>query len=267
MQINTFSGRTVARRQWMAVALCVLAAGCAGRMPVAGPTPAGGVPRFSEAPLGSLMQQGWHPWFLSRFAKRTDYHVVESEIGNVVEARAVSSSSGMLTDIDVDPRLSPMLSWTWKATALMPGADLSVSSADDSPTRLIVAFDGDRRKFDFEDRAMASMVRLVSGRDMPYATLMYVWDNKLPVETILEHPQSSRLKAIVVESGPARVGQWLSFSRNIEADFERVFGEKPVRIESIGVMTDSNQTASSITSFYGDIAFRPASTVHASRQQ
>jgi hypothetical protein len=219
--------------------------------------------RFSSTMPDAAAPVGWHPWVLSRFSKRTDYRIVQVEHGNVLQATAHSSSSGLLYDVNIDPAERPILTWSWKATALMPEADTSHLATDDSPTRVIVAFDGDRSKFDVEERAMASMVKLIGGRDMPYATLMYVWDPKLPVETVFEHPRSSRLRAIVVESGPARVGQWIAFRRDVAADFRRAFGEEPQRIESVGVMTDSNQTGSNVTSYYGDIVFHTPSSLAA----
>jgi hypothetical protein len=92
---------------------------------------------------------------------------------------------------------------------------------------------------------------------MPFATLMYVWDPRLPVGTFLENAHSGRAMMIVVESGEDHVGQWLSFSRNLVEDYRRAFGEMPGPIVSVGVMTDSNATHSRITARYGDIALSP----------
>ncbi|MBI3714424.1 MAG: DUF3047 domain-containing protein [Betaproteobacteria bacterium] len=233
----------------------LMLAGCASRIVVTEEQRAVTVPRFSDAPLGPPMIQGWNPWVLSRFSKPTQYRVVDSDAGRVLEAHAASSSSGLLLDVNVNPREKPLLSWTWKATELMADADTTIQGSDDSPNRIAVAFEGDRGKFDVEDRAMASMVRLVSGREMPYATVIYVWDNKLPVDSLFEHPRSSRVRVIVAESGPARVGKWLRFTRNIEEDYRRAFGEEPGRVESVGVLTDSNSTGHNIISYYGDIEF------------
>ena len=58
---------------------------------------------------------------------------------------------------------------------------------------------------------------------------------------------------LVVESGPERLGQWISFQRNVKQDYERLFGEPAGSIIFIGVMTDSNATGSHINAFYGDI--------------
>jgi hypothetical protein len=141
---------------------------------------------------------------------------------------------------------------------LLPNADLNRKGSDDSPVRVIVSFDGDLQKLDVEDRAMAGMVKMVSGRDMPYATLMYVWDNKMPVGTFLESPHSTRAKLIVVASGPSQLGKWVPYSRNLVADFRKAFGEAPGKIITVGVMTDTNATEADALAYYGDIVISAA---------
>ncbi len=234
---------------------CLLLTACATRVeiPEAQRTP--GVPLFSQTTLGPAVRPGWTPWIMSRFSARTQYQVVDSDVGRVLKADASASSTGLIWDVNINPAATPLMSWTWKASNLIPDADTSLPGNDDSPARVAVAFDGDRSKFDLEERAMASLVRVISGREMPYATLIYVWDNKLPVDSVFEHPRSSRVRVIVVESGPKRVGQWIKFNRDVEADYRRAFGEAPGRIESVGVLTDTNSTGHKVTSYYGDIEF------------
>jgi hypothetical protein len=171
----------------------------------------------------------------------------------VLRAQAQTAASGLLQEIEIDPLVSRHLKWHWSVPQLLPEADLSKKGSDDSPVRMIVSFDGDLAKLDVEDRAMAGMVKMVSGREMPYATLMYVWDNKLPIGTFLDSPHSSRVKLIVVESGSGRLGKWVSYSRNLVADFKRAFGEMPEKIITVGVMTDTNATEKDATAYYGDI--------------
>lgn len=211
------------------------------------------VAQFSTAALGEPHPLTWQPWILSRLNRRTDYRVVDLDARRVLEARSEKAASGILQEVDMNPGATPYLKWEWRVSQLLEGADLTRRGTDDSPVRLFVSFDGDIEKLDVEDRAMAGMVKLFSGRSMPYATLMYVWDNKLPVDTFLDNAHSGRAKMVVVESGPARVGSWTSYSRNLVADYQKAFGEAPGRIISVGVMTDSNRTEIDVTSYYGDI--------------
>jgi Protein of unknown function (DUF3047) len=216
------------------------------------------VSSFASPTAANGLPGGWQDWIMSRLLKKTEYKVINENGTHVLEARSESAASGLLQEVLIDPNVQRHISWRWKAPQLIPTADNTRRNADDSPVRIVIAFDGDKKKFDFEDRAMADMVKLFSGREMPYATIMYIWENKLPVGTVLENAHSSRAKMIVAESGPKRVGQWLTMTRDVLEDYRQAYGEEPGKIISVGVMTDTNTTGSKVTAYYGDIMFSEA---------
>jgi hypothetical protein len=49
------------------------------------------------------------------------------------------------------------------------------------------------------------------------------------------------------------LNQWLSYERNIRADYEKAFGEPPGALIGIGLMTDSDNTQSNAQAWYGPI--------------
>ena len=104
---------------------------------------------------------------------------------------------------------------------------------------------------------MADRLKALTGQSMPYATLMYIWENKAIPHAVIESPHTSRVKMIVAESGSTRSGEWVAYERNIARDFEKAFGEKPGRIRSLGIMTDTDNTGESAVAYYGDIRFTP----------
>jgi hypothetical protein len=225
-----------------------------------GAAPENRVASFASPPASNGLPSGWQDWIMSRLLKKTEYKVVTDNGAQVLEARSESAASGLLQEVSIDPIVQRHISWRWKVPQLIATADNTRRNADDSPVRIVIAFDGDKKKFDFEDRAMADMVKLFSGREMPYATLMYIWENKLPVGTVLENAHSSRAKMIVAESGAKRVGQWLTMTRDVLEDYRQAYGEEPGKIISVGVMTDTNTTGSKVTAYYGDIMFSEALT-------
>ncbi|MBP8120381.1 MAG: DUF3047 domain-containing protein [Burkholderiales bacterium] len=248
------------RRAWK-VALCgaiLLHAGCA-QMVTPWPEAAGAagpyasVQPFSLTSAGETAPVGWEPWILSRFLARTQYQIVEHDGERVLAASANVSASGLLQPLAVSVADYPYLSWRWKVPELIADADNASRIGDDSPVRVIIAFDGDRSKLDFEDQSLAETVKLFSGREMPYATIQYIWENRLPPETVLDNARTSRSKMLVVESGPQQLGKWLYFKRNVKADYERLFGESPGPVIFVGIMTDSNATQSRALAYYGDI--------------
>jgi hypothetical protein len=93
------------------------------------------------------------------------------------------------------------------------------------------------------------------GQEMPYATLMYIWENHLAEGAIIEHHHTSRIKMIVAGSGRQAVGDWKEQRVNLLADYRRAFGEDPPRVKAVGVLTDSDNTGARAEAFYGDIRF------------
>ena len=72
----------------------------------------------------------------------------------------------------------------------------------------------------------------------------------------LPSPQIDRIRMVVVESGKRRLGQWLTYRRNVLEDYRRAFGEDPGDIVAVGVLTDSDNTRQSARALYGDITLR-----------
>ena len=43
---------------------------------------------------------------------------------------------------------------------------------------MILTFSGDKSKWDFSDRLFATQLKMLSGHELPYATLIYIWENR-----------------------------------------------------------------------------------------
>jgi hypothetical protein len=214
------------------------------------------VSRFSVNPAGDSLPNGWQPWGVNRFKRPTEYRLVNDEGRTVVRARASSSASGLVHPLELDPAAYPLLQWRWKVDELIASADNTQKHTEDSPVRMVVSFDGDMDKLDFGDRMFFDQIRAFTGQQLPYATLMYIWENRLPRGTVIPNRHTARIKMIVAESGRDRLGSWQEETRNVYADFERAFGEKPGRITAIGIMTDTDNTGENTHAYYGDIAFK-----------
>jgi hypothetical protein len=99
------------------------------------------------------------------------------------------------------------------------------------------------------------LMHTVSGEKPPFATLMYVWDNQAAPESLVINNRSDRIRKIVLESGPAHLGQWRHYRRDIRADFRLAFGEDPGPLIGVAVMTDSDNTQTRAEAWYGEIRF------------
>lgn len=214
------------------------------------------VARFSRMREGASLPADWLGWGLRSGKRPTQYRLVPGPAGTVLEAYADAAASGFYRRVRVDPLRQPMLEWSWRIEGMIAGADLRVGAREDSMARLVVSFHGDPKKLDFEDRAKLRLARVFAGEPLPYAMLIYVWSNQIPVETALPSPQIDRIRMVVVESGPGHVGQWRKYRRNIVEDYRRAFGEDPGDIVAVGMLTDSDNTRQVARSYYGDITLR-----------
>ena len=68
-----------------------------------------------------------------------------------------------------------------------------------------------------------------------------------------ERAEALGIRQIVVESGPARLGRWVDFERDVQADFRLAFGRAPGALNSVGLLTDSNNTRTTAHAWYGPI--------------
>ncbi len=216
------------------------------------------VTRFSSGEPGETLPPGWRAWTVGKYKKATEYSLVKEDGRTVVQASANASASGLSQDVRVDTKDFPLLRWRWKVPELIAGADNTRRNSEDSPVRMIVTFQGDTSKWSFEDRLFASQMKMLTGYEMPYATLMYIWENRAPVSTIITNQHTTRVKMIVAESGNDRLGEWREEVRNVYEDYKHAFGEEPSMTRSVGIMTDTDNTGEKVHAYYGDISFQRA---------
>ena len=211
---------------------------------------------FSHLPRGAVPEP-WTPVSIVIGKRSTRYDLVDDAGVTVLHAVADNAASGLALPVHFDLRRAPIVSWRWKIAGLIPDADSTVASREDAPARVVFEFDGDKRKLTFVERAIYGISQHVAGRELPYATLMYIWSNHAPVGTVIPNPRTRRVQMIVSSSGAAGVGAWQSLSRDIRADFRRAFGEEAGALLAVGVLTDTDNTDGHAEAWYGDIRFAP----------
>lgn len=217
----------------------VLFAGCAS---VAPPPP------VDDAGVWS----GWHDFSLP--GKRTTRYWAGWEgPQRVVHARADASASMLRRRVRLEGVDLGSVEFSWRVDALIDGADLNDADVSDSPARIVLAFDGDPARLSQRNRMLFDLAQAVTGETPPYATLMYVWDNKAIQETVIPSRRTDRVRKIVLESGPERRGRWLQYRRDIAADYRRAFGEAPGALIGIALMTDADNTRARAEASYGEV--------------
>jgi hypothetical protein len=192
-----------------------------------------------------------HLTFPGKTANQFAYLQVDGR--RAMGVRSGSAISMLRKNVSIDPAQLAGLRFSWKVPDLIAGADLGLREKEDSPVRLVLAFDGDRSRMSQRDHMLSELARTLTGEEMPYATLMYVWSNHHVPGTVLKSSRTERIRKLVLESGPDRLNRWLDYERDIRADFVAAFGEEPGRLMAVGIMTDTDNTRSNTQAWYGPV--------------
>ena len=83
----------------------------------------------------------------------------------------------------------------------------------------------------------------------------YVWDTTAPAGTVCKSEKTGTVTYVVVRSGPADLGKWVTERRNVVEDFTKIYGEAPDSPDAVSISIDSNDTGSTAESFLGPIVF------------
>jgi hypothetical protein len=209
---------------------------------------------FSAMPPGTAFPTGWNPSSVAGVSTSTRYAMVDDGGRTVLRADAARSASGLTNGIRVNPADWPLLKWSWKVSGTIPGGKAGTRDGDDYPARLYVMFDLPLDRLTFTERTKMRIARALHGPELPAATLCYVWDTGTAAGSIVPSAYTSRVQMIVVESGTGRVGQWVTFERDLQADFRKAFGQEPPAVSGIAVAADTDNTGGSVTAYFGDIS-------------
>lgn len=230
-----------------ALAACALMAACASRPPA----PAD----LGASPWAEQSGDGAHAWVHKTLPGKqpTKFQYVRMEGRDALSVISEASASMVRQDLRIEPADLARVRFSWKVPQLIEQADMALRDRDDAPVRIVLAFEGDRSRFSPRDTALSELARALTGEEMPYATLMYVWCNKREPGTVIRNPRTDRIRKLVVESGTRRLNQWLEYERDIRADYERAFGEKPGALVGMAIMTDSDNTRSRARAWYGPL--------------
>lgn len=172
---------------------------------------------------------------------------------DAVLSESDSAASMLRQQLRVEPSDLGKLGFSWKVPKMISGADMTQRDGDDSPVRVVLAFEGDRSKFSAKNAMLSELALALTGEPLPYATLMYVWGSHSAPESVLINTRTDRIRKVVIESGPARLDHWLDYERDIRADYEKAFGEAPGALVGIAIMTDSDNTRQKTKAWYGPL--------------
>jgi hypothetical protein len=186
------------------------------------------VARFSHGDL-----DGWKSKMFSGLTR----YALRDENGRIaLHARSNAAASGLYREMSIELGKTPILNWTWQVGNILAGADERTRAGDDYPARVYVIFSGGM---------MFWRTRAIN----------YVWSSKRPVDSGWPNAFTGNAYMIAVESGAERAGRWVEERRNVLSDYRQAFGEEPGPVDAVAIMTDTDNTGTTATAWYGDIWF------------
>jgi Protein of unknown function (DUF3047) len=193
---------------------------------------------WSKPPVGSKsVPPDWQPqkWGSPKY----DFTIVNDEGHKALHVKSAGDGSTISKDIKgkVNLKETPILEWSWKVTVLPKGGDACKKEFDDEAAQVYVTWP----RFPEQVRS-----RIIG----------YIWDTTEPVGKICKSEKTGTVTYMVVRSGSADLGKWLTESRNVVADFKKIYQDDPDNPAAVSVAIDSNDTNSTAESFIGPILFR-----------
>ncbi len=192
---------------------------------------------WSKQPLGEHgIPGGWkgQNWGSPKY----DFTVVSESPERALHLRSDHDSSTISKDVNVDVTQDPILEWRWKVVVLPKGGNARRKETDDEAAQLYVTF----------PRFPSAVRSRIIG---------YIWDSTAPAGATFPSRKVSTVTFVVVRSGAADLGKWVTERRNVYEDYKRIYGEEPSEhVGGVSISINSQNTNSRADSYVGEILFR-----------
>ncbi len=172
-------------------------------------------------------------WQLKEQYGKADFAVAKDGGISTVRFRSANTSFSLQKKVNVDLRRFPVLAWKWKVTKLPEGGDFRKSKTDDQAAQLFVAFTKSK-------------------------SIVYIWDTSAPQGLTKDTTPVPfmHVQVVVVQSGAAGTGMWVTETRNVYEDYKKFFGEEPPPASGMRLQINSQHTRASAESYFADVVFK-----------
>lgn len=193
---------------------------------------------WSKQPVGARgIPDGWkgQNWGSPKY----DFVIVTDEGRKALHMKSANDGSTVARDVTgkINLKETPILEWSWKVTVLPKGGDSCKKATDDQAAQVFVVWP----RF---PQAVRSRV------------IGYVWDSTEPVGTMCKSEKTGTVTYIVLRSGAAELGKWITERRNVIEDFRKAYEDDADSPGAVSVAIDSNDTNSTAESYVGPILFK-----------
>lgn len=178
---------------------------------------------------------GGQTWGLPQY----DMTIAENAGHRVLHLKSKIETSTIRRDIRgrVSLKDTPILEWSWKAITLPKNGDCRKKATDDQAAQLYVVWPR------FPEAVRSQIIG-------------YIWDSTAPAGSVVKSEKTSTVTYVVMRSGTADLGKWITERRNVLEDYKKIYGAQPDNPGYISIAIDSDDTVSSAESLFGPIRFR-----------
>jgi hypothetical protein len=169
-----------------------------------------------------------------------DLFTIENDGGRkVLHMKSANDGSTIARDVKgkVNLKETPILEWSWKVTVLPRGGDSCKKTTDDQAAQVFVVWPR------FPEPVRSRVIG-------------YVWDTSEPVGKTCKSEKTGTVTYIVLRSGTAELGKWVTERRNLVEDFKKIYQDDPEDPAAVSLAIDSNDTNSTAESYMGPILFK-----------
>lgn len=211
---------------------------------------------FKPGKESSRLPEGWE---VITYFRTNENRISLTKEGarTILKMKSLGSASAVLKRIQVDPKAFPWLVWCWKIDRVVGMAIESRKERNDSSARIRVIFE---KKAGKPFRSYPRILKFLSNLNLPISgsepsgfKIDYIWGNDIPRGKVIDYPDSENHKIVIVKNGNKKANQWVWEKRNLIKDFQKFFGEQPLNLIGIVVLTDTDQTNEGVTAHYSSI--------------
>jgi hypothetical protein len=182
------------------------------------------------APLDGTGNAPAPPWREALLPKqtlpKTRFEIVDLDGLRALRIESPASYGNLVHAVAPPTAAARRLSWQWRLDRPVEGAALQNKAGDDAAVKVCVMFDHALEALPFAERQQMRLARLLSGEDLPAATLCYVWDPMQAADSVLPNAYTRRMRWFVLQGRGSPLGEWRSEQRDLRADFLRAFGDE-----------------------------------------
>jgi hypothetical protein len=192
---------------------------------------------WTAQPAGSRgIPGGWKSYTTPGGRPAYDFVVVDDGGRRGLHLKSRDEHSTIAREVQIDLAATPVLEWSWKIVELPKGADVRTRETSDLTAHVLVVWP-----------RFPEMVRS--------RLIAYAWGSREDAGAVERSRKTGTVTFFILRSGTEDLGRWVTERRNVVADYERVYGERPDSPRAIAISIDTNDTRSSAAGIIGALRF------------